>query len=178
MKWDPKYLHYTSINITHILVKVNFFFSLLFFGSYTEVSYKGSFHVLSKLTTYMAQAQPKINSLFYIILFFSLRSNHAIVEDISLGNSKQYGAEPLKELLKLLPEAEEVRFLELTCTTYLSIALYFWCMGYAVNICLITNRQQYIERVNDIQRVLKTNVLNPSNHICWQSEMHIATLYL
>uniref|UniRef100_A0A672LNJ8 FH2 domain-containing protein 1-like n=1 Tax=Sinocyclocheilus grahami TaxID=75366 RepID=A0A672LNJ8_SINGR len=35
------------------------------------------------------------------------KSNHAIVEDIRLGNSKQYGAEPLKELLKLLPEAQE-----------------------------------------------------------------------
>ncbi|RXN06621.1 FH2 domain-containing 1 [Labeo rohita] len=40
------------------------------------------------------------------------KSNHAIVEDISLGNSKQYGAEPLKELLKLLPEAEEVKRLK------------------------------------------------------------------
>ncbi|XP_026127435.1 FH2 domain-containing protein 1-like [Carassius auratus] len=37
------------------------------------------------------------------------KSNHAIVEDIRLGNSKQYGAEPLKELLKLLPEAPEVK---------------------------------------------------------------------
>ncbi|TRY95313.1 hypothetical protein DNTS_021506 [Danionella cerebrum] len=37
------------------------------------------------------------------------KSNQAIVEDIRLGNSKQYGAEPLKELLKLLPEAEEVK---------------------------------------------------------------------
>ncbi|XP_055061324.2 FH2 domain-containing protein 1 [Misgurnus anguillicaudatus] len=36
------------------------------------------------------------------------KSNHAIVEDIRLGNSKPYGAEPLKELLKLLPESEEV----------------------------------------------------------------------
>ncbi|KAI7790538.1 FH2 domain-containing protein 1 [Triplophysa rosa] len=37
------------------------------------------------------------------------KSNHAIVEDIRLGNSKQYGAEPLKELLKLLPESDEVK---------------------------------------------------------------------
>uniref|UniRef100_A0AAY4A864 FH2 domain-containing protein n=1 Tax=Denticeps clupeoides TaxID=299321 RepID=A0AAY4A864_9TELE len=40
------------------------------------------------------------------------KSNNAIVEDIRLGNSKLYGAEPLKELLKLLPEAEEVKKLK------------------------------------------------------------------
>ncbi|XP_059410013.1 FH2 domain-containing protein 1 [Carassius carassius] len=40
------------------------------------------------------------------------KSNHAILEDIRLGNSKQYGAETLKELLKLLPEAEEVKRLK------------------------------------------------------------------
>lgn len=39
----------------------------------------------------------------------SLRSNHALVEDIRLGNSKQFRLEPLKELLKLLPEEEEVK---------------------------------------------------------------------
>ncbi|MCI4395924.1 hypothetical protein PGIGA_G00261280 [Pangasianodon gigas] len=37
------------------------------------------------------------------------KSNHALVEDIRLGNSKQYGLEPLKELLKLLPEEEEIK---------------------------------------------------------------------
>ncbi|XP_076846863.1 FH2 domain-containing protein 1 [Brachyhypopomus gauderio] len=37
------------------------------------------------------------------------KSNHTIVEDIRIGNSKQYGAEPLKELQKLLPEAEEIK---------------------------------------------------------------------
>lgn len=37
------------------------------------------------------------------------KSNHAIVEDVRVGNSKQYGTEPLKELLKLLPESEEVK---------------------------------------------------------------------
>ncbi|XP_072526514.1 FH2 domain-containing protein 1 [Salminus brasiliensis] len=37
------------------------------------------------------------------------KSNDTIVEDIRLGSSKQYGAEPLKELLKLLPEAEEIK---------------------------------------------------------------------
>ncbi|KAK3507542.1 hypothetical protein QTP70_028174 [Hemibagrus guttatus] len=39
--------------------------------------------------------------------FVFFRSNHALVEDIRLGNSKQFGLEPLKELLKLLPEEEE-----------------------------------------------------------------------
>jgi len=36
------------------------------------------------------------------------RSNQAIIEDIRHGNSEFYGAEPLKELFKLLPESEEV----------------------------------------------------------------------
>ncbi|KAM9717523.1 uncharacterized protein ACNS7B_021176 [Menidia menidia] len=37
------------------------------------------------------------------------RSNQAIVDDVRRGNSASFGAEPLRELLKLLPEAEEVR---------------------------------------------------------------------
>nr|XP_061810936.1 FH2 domain-containing protein 1-like [Nerophis lumbriciformis] len=37
------------------------------------------------------------------------RSNQAIVDDIRSGNSQPYGAEPLRELMKLLPEAEEVK---------------------------------------------------------------------
>ncbi|XP_029931800.1 FH2 domain-containing protein 1-like [Myripristis murdjan] len=37
------------------------------------------------------------------------RSNQAIVDDIRHGNSAAFGAEPLRELLKLLPETEEVR---------------------------------------------------------------------
>ena len=38
----------------------------------------------------------------------SSRSNHSIVEDIRQGDGKLYGAELLKDLLKLLPESEEV----------------------------------------------------------------------
>ncbi|XP_053475370.1 FH2 domain-containing protein 1 isoform X2 [Ictalurus furcatus] len=37
------------------------------------------------------------------------KSNQAVVEDIRLGNSTQFRLEPLKELLKLLPEEEEIR---------------------------------------------------------------------
>ncbi|XP_055765452.1 FH2 domain-containing protein 1-like [Salvelinus fontinalis] len=37
------------------------------------------------------------------------RSNHSIVEDIRQGDGKLYGAELLKDLLKLLPESEEVK---------------------------------------------------------------------
>ncbi|CAL8383930.1 unnamed protein product [Arctogadus glacialis] len=37
------------------------------------------------------------------------RSNHSMVEDIRHGNSAMFGAEPLRELLKLLPETEEVK---------------------------------------------------------------------
>ncbi|KAJ8281119.1 hypothetical protein GJAV_G00063750 [Gymnothorax javanicus] len=37
------------------------------------------------------------------------KSNHSIIEDIRYGNSKPYGSGPLKELLKLLPESEELR---------------------------------------------------------------------
>ncbi|XP_048106886.1 FH2 domain-containing protein 1, partial [Alosa alosa] len=40
------------------------------------------------------------------------KPNHVMVEDIRLGNSQPYGAEPLKELLKLLPESEEVKKLQ------------------------------------------------------------------
>lgn len=36
------------------------------------------------------------------------RSNRSIVEDIRRGEGKIYGAELLKDLLKLLPDAEEV----------------------------------------------------------------------
>jgi len=36
------------------------------------------------------------------------RSNRSIVEDIRQGEGKIYGAELLKDLLKLLPDAEEV----------------------------------------------------------------------
>lgn len=36
------------------------------------------------------------------------RSNQVIVDDIRHGNSDPYGAEPLRELLKLLPDTEEV----------------------------------------------------------------------
>ncbi|KAI5610056.1 FH2 domain-containing protein 1, partial [Silurus asotus] len=37
------------------------------------------------------------------------KCNQALVEDVRLGNSTQFGLEPLKELLKLLPEEEEIR---------------------------------------------------------------------
>lgn len=40
------------------------------------------------------------------------KSNHAIVEDIRKGESKAYGAELLKDLLKLLPDVEEVKKLQ------------------------------------------------------------------
>ncbi|XP_073331640.1 uncharacterized protein [Pagrus major] len=39
----------------------------------------------------------------------ALTANQAIVDDIHHGNSEPYGAEPLRELLKLLPETEEVK---------------------------------------------------------------------
>ncbi|KAG7215008.1 hypothetical protein INR49_022890 [Caranx melampygus] len=40
------------------------------------------------------------------------RSNQTIVDDIRHGNSEPYGAEPLRELLKLLPEPDEVKKLK------------------------------------------------------------------
>ncbi|XP_077962149.1 uncharacterized protein LOC120822346 isoform X2 [Gasterosteus aculeatus] len=39
-------------------------------------------------------------------------SNQKIVDDIHRGNSEPYGAEPLRDLLKLLPEEEEVKKLK------------------------------------------------------------------
>lgn len=41
------------------------------------------------------------------------RSNQTIVDDIHHGRSEAYGAEPLRELLKLLPETDEVEKLKL-----------------------------------------------------------------
>ncbi|KAG5260837.1 hypothetical protein AALO_G00297150 [Alosa alosa] len=40
------------------------------------------------------------------------KSNISIIEDIRYGNSEAYGAEPLRELLKLIPESEEVKKLQ------------------------------------------------------------------
>ncbi|KAK2863285.1 hypothetical protein Q5P01_002818 [Channa striata] len=40
------------------------------------------------------------------------RSNQMIVDDIRQGNSEPYGAEPLRELLKLLPDTEELKKLK------------------------------------------------------------------
>ncbi|KAK2899653.1 FH2 domain-containing protein 1-like [Channa argus] len=40
------------------------------------------------------------------------RSNQTIVDDICQGNSEPYGAEPLRELLKLLPDTEELKKLK------------------------------------------------------------------
>lgn len=40
--------------------------------------------------------------------WLSFRSNRAIVEDIGRGEGNIYGAELLKDLLKLLPDSEEV----------------------------------------------------------------------
>uniref|UniRef100_A0A3B4GAF4 FH2 domain containing 1 n=1 Tax=Pundamilia nyererei TaxID=303518 RepID=A0A3B4GAF4_9CICH len=42
----------------------------------------------------------------------SFRSNRSIVEDIRKGEGKIYGAELLKDLLKLLPDAEEIKKLQ------------------------------------------------------------------
>ncbi|KAM6959801.1 uncharacterized protein LKV04_021451 [Tautogolabrus adspersus] len=49
---------------------------------------------------------------FGIFLKQFKRSNQTIVDDIHHGNSEAYGAEPLRELLKLLPEIEEVEKLK------------------------------------------------------------------
>lgn len=46
-----------------------------------------------------------------LITGLSSRSNRSIVEDIRGGEGKIYGAELLKDLLKLLPDAEEVRWM-------------------------------------------------------------------
>ncbi|XP_071391193.1 FH2 domain-containing protein 1-like, partial [Centroberyx affinis] len=40
------------------------------------------------------------------------RPNQTIIDDIRHGNSESYGVEPLRELLKLLPETEEVKKLK------------------------------------------------------------------
>ncbi|KAG7461679.1 hypothetical protein MATL_G00193730 [Megalops atlanticus] len=37
------------------------------------------------------------------------KPNQAIIDDIRLGNSTPFGSEPLKELLKMLPESDEVK---------------------------------------------------------------------
>ncbi|XP_060887642.1 FH2 domain-containing protein 1-like [Labrus mixtus] len=55
---------------------------------------------------------PKRGMNFGIFLKQFKRSNQTIVDDIHHGNSEAYGAEPLRELLKLLPEIEEVEKLK------------------------------------------------------------------
>uniref|UniRef100_A0A3Q2PQR7 FH2 domain-containing protein n=1 Tax=Fundulus heteroclitus TaxID=8078 RepID=A0A3Q2PQR7_FUNHE len=44
------------------------------------------------------------------------RSNQALVDDIHHGNSESLGAEHLRELLKLLPEKEEVKLCRWACS--------------------------------------------------------------
>lgn len=50
--------------------------------------------------------------VFNLIIHATLslsRPNQIIVGDIRHGNSESFGAEPLRELLKLLPEKDEVK---------------------------------------------------------------------
>ena len=72
-----------------------------------------------------------------------------MVEDIRHGNSAMFGAEPLRELLKLLPETEEVRqtgthkyihkYISTYITEYIHIhiihACVYKCIQYILYIC-------------------------------------------
>ena len=52
------------------------------------------------------------------------RSNHSIVEDIRQGEGQIYGAELLKDLLKLLPDAEEVCVCVCACAYVVCVYVY------------------------------------------------------
>jgi len=115
---NPKCLHSLTIHIhnSQCPCKVKRLYFQIALEQYTEVSYKIS-------TELMIRQRHKL-IVGFELLFVSLRPNHAIVEDIRLGNSEQYGTEQLKELLKLLPEAEEVRTLA-TFTQFLELTTAF-----------------------------------------------------
>ncbi|XP_055014684.1 FH2 domain-containing protein 1 [Boleophthalmus pectinirostris] len=79
-------------------------------GSSTQVSRVRSFKESTKDEISILDSKRGMNVGIFLKQF--KKSNRAIVEDIRRGESQTYGAELLKDLLKLLPDVEEVKKLQ------------------------------------------------------------------
>ncbi|CAB1460895.1 unnamed protein product [Pleuronectes platessa] len=80
-------------------------------GTSARVSRTRSFKENSKEEISILDSKRGMNIGIFLKQF--KKSNRSIVEDIRRGEGKTYGAEPLKDLLKLLPEAEEIKKLQM-----------------------------------------------------------------
>ncbi|XP_045904128.1 FH2 domain-containing protein 1 [Micropterus dolomieu] len=76
-------------------------------GTSTRVSRSRSFKESSKDEISILDSKRGMNVGIFLKQF--KKSNRSIVEDIRQGEGKIYGAELLKDLLKLLPDAEEIK---------------------------------------------------------------------
>ncbi|RVE76031.1 hypothetical protein OJAV_G00004670 [Oryzias javanicus] len=79
-------------------------------GTSSRVSRSRSFKESSKGDISILDSKRGMNVGIFLKQF--KRSNRSIVEDIRRGDGKTYGAELLKDLLKLLPDAEEIKKLQ------------------------------------------------------------------
>ncbi|XP_076584917.1 FH2 domain-containing protein 1 [Chaetodon auriga] len=84
--------------------------STLSAGTSARVSRSRSFKESSKDEISILDSKRGMNVGIFLKQF--KRSNRSIVEDIRHGEGKIYGAELLKDLLKLLPDAEEIKKLQ------------------------------------------------------------------
>ncbi|XP_060951392.1 FH2 domain-containing protein 1 [Limanda limanda] len=80
-------------------------------GTSARVSRTRSFKENSKDEISILDSKRGMNIGIFLKQF--KKSNRSIVEDIRRGEGKTYGAELLKDLLKLLPEAEEIKKLQM-----------------------------------------------------------------
>ncbi|XP_040892258.1 FH2 domain-containing protein 1 [Toxotes jaculatrix] len=80
-------------------------------GTSARVSRSRSFKESSKDEISILDSKRGMNVGIFLKQF--KKPNHSIVEDIRRGEGKIYGAELLKDLLKLLPEAEEIKKLQM-----------------------------------------------------------------
>uniref|UniRef100_A0A665W910 FH2 domain containing 1 n=2 Tax=Echeneis naucrates TaxID=173247 RepID=A0A665W910_ECHNA len=80
-------------------------------GSSTRVTRSRSFKESSKDEISILDSKRGMNVGIFLKQF--KKSNRSIVEDIRQGEGKIYGAELLKDLLKLLPDAEEIKKLQM-----------------------------------------------------------------
>ncbi|XP_062333268.1 FH2 domain-containing protein 1 [Osmerus eperlanus] len=79
-------------------------------GSSARIARSRSFKESSKDEISILDSKRGMNVGIFLKQF--KKSNHSIVEDIRQGDGKLYGAELLKDLLKLLPESEEIKKLK------------------------------------------------------------------
>ncbi|XP_054636478.1 FH2 domain-containing protein 1 isoform X2 [Dunckerocampus dactyliophorus] len=79
-------------------------------GMVTQVSRSRSFKESSKEEISILDSKRGMNVGIFLKQF--KKSNRSIVEDIRRGDGKLYGAELLKDLLKLLPDADEIKKLQ------------------------------------------------------------------